>query len=399
MVSTSFTDHLQIYVLAGKSIRVDTSPLFATYDKPVLPKQAKTPAKRKQEDSKTFSELFNDALESANATPLKQPQFNLPLSPQEQFNSSRPNVKSDLSFGNPPLPGTPTHRPQQVQYAEEMDWSPVPVAPQHRAFADQSSPSKGARTFGQPQNQAESSNPFWYKVPAAPLNPARRLRNPTRAPEPKEQQVETNRVALKRKQREANEKKGLGDAGSGVEFRQPKFFAPTSGADDASSLADLLNQSFSLSQEQDEEEDAGAANGGPQDGLQNWKKTTATFSKKTSENPGVRPVEPLVLAGLVITWLLTLAIDVPYELECRTAIMAVAGIIALRGTGDASQALDSTSYPAPTAYVLSALGIAELAAVCWVASEGWKGETLQVGLYGAGVLAAMLGHQTLRRFV
>lgn len=295
------------------------------------------------------------------------------------------------------MPGTPTHRPQQVQYAEEMDWSPVPVAPQHRAFANQSSPSKGASTLGQARVQPEGGNPFWYKVPAAPSNPARRLRNPPRAPEPKQQPVETNKDVFKRRRRGSAQKKGAGEANSGVEFRQPKFFAPAPEGDDASSLADLLNQSFSLSQEQDEES-ADSENGGTRDGMQNRKKTSSPTTR-CSDRAAARPVEPLILVGLLAAWLLTLFIDVPYGLECQTAIMAVAGIMALRETGDTNEDLEPRSPPGPAAYALSALGIAELAAVCWVGSNAWKGETIEVGLYGAGVLAAMLGHQTLRHLV
>ncbi|KND94329.1 Integral inner nuclear membrane protein ima1 [Tolypocladium ophioglossoides CBS 100239] len=390
-----------IYVLAGKSIRVDTSPLFATYDKPVLPKQAKTPAKRKQEDSKTVSELFNDALESANGTPCKPPQLDLspsPRVPRVPFNPARPELDSEISFGNLGLAGTPTHRPQQVQYAEEMDWSPVPVAPQHRAFANQSSPSKGASMHGQAPTHSESSNPFWYKVPAAPSNPARRLRNPPRAPEPKQEPAEANKALFTSRHGEATQKKEAGEASSGVEFRQPKFFAPASGGDDASSLADLLNQSFSLSQEQDQEEQVGAENGGIWDGMQSRKKKSPSPNSR-SDGAGMRPVEPLVLAGLLATWLLTLFPDIPYGWECQTAIMAVAGIIALRVTGETSEVVEPCSAPGPAVLVLSALGIAELAAVCWVASEAWKGETTDVGLYGAGVLAAMLSHQTLRHLI
>ncbi|PNY29101.1 Integral inner nuclear membrane protein ima1, partial [Tolypocladium capitatum] len=390
-----------IYVLAGKSIRVDTSPLFATYDKPVLPKQAVTPAKRKQEDSKTFSELFNDALESANGTPHKQPQLDLspsPPSPKVLFNPSRPELGSETLPGNPGLPSTPSNRPQQVQYAEEMDWSPVLVASQHRAFAKQSSPNKGAGVLGQAPSQPESSNPFWYKVPAAPSNPARRLRNPSRAPEPKQEPVETNKAPFKSRHRETTQKKGADKASSGVEFRQPKFFAPAAGGDDASSLADLLNQSFSLSQEQDREEDVGTGNGGIWDGLQSRRKTSSS-PNTCPDRATIRPVEPSILAGLLITWLLTLFIDIPYGLECQTAIMAAAGIIAIRVTGDTSEDVEPCSPPGPAAYILSALGIAELAAVCWVGSEAWNGETTEVGLYGAGVLAGMLGHQTLRHFV
>ncbi|POR35262.1 Integral inner nuclear membrane protein ima1 [Tolypocladium paradoxum] len=387
-----------IYVLAGKSIRVDTSPLFATHDKPVLPKQAKTPAKRRQEDSKTFSELFNDALESANGTPQKQPQLDLSPSPLVPSNRSRPETNSEISFGNLGLPGTPTHRPQQVQDTEEMDWSPVPVAPQHRAFANQPSPSKGANRLGQAPTQPESSNPFWYKVPAAPSNPARRLRNPPRAPERKQEPIEMNKALFKSRYRETSPKKGASETTTGVEFRQPKFFASASGGDDASSLADLLSQSFSLSQEQDQEGDAGAENGGTRDGVQTRKKASSS-ANISSVRAVFRPVEPLILAGLLATWLVTLSIDIQHGWECQTAIMALAGIIALRGTGDTSEDVESSSPPGPAAYALSALGIAELAAVCWVVSEAWKGEMTEVGLYGAGVLAAMLGHQTLRHFV
>ncbi|KAM4060744.1 integral inner nuclear membrane protein Ima1 [Hirsutella rhossiliensis] len=384
-----------IYVLSRRSIRVDTSPLFGTNSQPVAAREAASPATRKNEATKTLSELFNDALDSPNSTPQRpKPEQQTKPSPspfraaasRHHINSPAPLMKN-LSMA----PNSPT---REVQYAEEMDWSPI--TPRHRAFADQPSPIKGTGMLGQAPAENMSSNPFRYKVPAAPLNPARRLRNPPRVPEPQQPPVEPNRVMFSGHRRESARDAERSEMRDGVEFRQPQFFAPE--RDDASSLADLLSQSFSLSQEDDQEdEDDGAGEG---DGTLQGTRPSQTRTKASAKgnrdrartwNP--RLVEPLVLAALLMAWLSTLAIAIPSQVECQLAVMAMSGVLALRGTGDASA---EKQYGPVAAHVLAAWAVAELATVCWVALTLWKRETAGVGWYGSGVLASMLAHQAWR---
>ncbi|KAG8413204.1 hypothetical protein J3459_015417 [Metarhizium acridum] len=376
-----------IYVLAGKSIRVDTSPLFATEDRPLVSKEAKSPMQRRRDDSKTFSELVNDALDSANATPQKSIMTDQAPSPQSQFSPLRPQSSLRPVLGSMRPAETPTKRTEQLQYDEEMDWSPV--ASQHRALNDNSTPltSKFGRMDEEALSSPEAKNPFWCKVPAAPVNPAQRLRNPHWSPAPKQQEpAGTGKVMFTRRGHQPTSSQTTigSDTNGGVEFKQPRFFAPQKDHD-ASSLADLLSQSFTLGQDQEEENAEMAA-----------EKRGSTTSAETMPQTSVKPgLETTVLMVLLSAWLLAMFAHVPYAWEVRLTTLFVAGVVALRRTGDTSHRIEKR-IPGPAAYLLSALGAAELAAICWVGSKVWSGQSDQIGPYGVGVLVSMLGHQVLR---
>ncbi|KYK56194.1 hypothetical protein DCS_08162 [Drechmeria coniospora] len=368
----------QIYRLATRSIRVDTSPLFATGHAPTLKgrprsRTTESAAEERQNDSKTLSDLLDDALGSANGTPQTRPP-----------RSRSPPVLDRLGIDD-----TPT-RPRQAptQYPVEMDWSPI--TPQHRAFVDHPSPTTGTGPFEQSAVQDAPSSPFWYKVPAAPLNPAQRLRNPPRAQEAARQRtVDADPPVFKRQR--GHVRKKTEEAGAGVEFRQPKFFAPES--DDASSLADLLSQSFHLNPDDEEEEadDMKVRNRG----------ASRTMPTETAACPRTTSRGGLFLRlGLLLAWLPTMLIRIPHQLAWQTAILVVAGIVALDANADASADIPLERAPGAAAYLNSALGVAELAVVCWVASELWKGEATElVGRCGLGVLATMLAHRAARGVV
>ncbi|UNI24651.1 hypothetical protein JDV02_010383 [Purpureocillium takamizusanense] len=377
-----------IYVLAGRSIRVDTSPLFGTDDKPALPK-ATTPAKRKQEDSKTFSELFKDALESPDGPSKARPASLTP--PSQRVTGPQPPGSSALSFGGLGLSETPARRRQQpVQYAEEMDWSPI-TPHQNRAIVNPSSPSIGTSKFA----RQEVDNPFRHKVPAAPVNPARRLWNPPREPEPEVQPPVSNSQKLFAGRRTGSDRGKAVEGSHGVEFRQPKFFAPD--RDDASSLADLLSQSFSLSQEQDVDTksvDGMATNGSPS-------RVAASRSDKPRRRmpPTSNAALPVTVASLGLAWLATMVIAIPYQLEIRTVVLLVAGIIALSDSDATSHEIQTSPTPRTVAYVLSAVGVVELASVCWVATKVWESDVpeARVDVYGLALLGTMSARLMLRR--
>ncbi|KAG5992998.1 hypothetical protein E4U43_003608 [Claviceps pusilla] len=412
-----------LYMLAGRSIRVDTTPLFATYNtQPLVPRDAKSARQRKQEDSKTFSELFNDALDSAHATPRKAGDvMNMPPSPQSSSQSSpyktmRP-VGSAVRLGHmgAGLAETPSNRrQQQLQYDEEMDWSPI--TPQHRALQDDYARTPSSARFGRldvqtPSQPPASMNPFRLKVPAAPVEPARRLRNPPWPTAAKQEPLEIGQATFTRKghQKSSSQTSSiLSEATDVVEFKQPSFFAPQRD-NDTSSLADLLNQSFSLGQEQEEEEEEEEDDDDDQEQeiLAEEKRTSQRLARPGARNRKVQRkshphakhstyLEPATLAVLLAVWLLAMHAPLPHGWEIQLTALSVAGVVALRGTGDAGR-LSSDTAPAPVVYVLSACGVAELAAICWVGSELWSGGSEQVGWYGAGVLACMVGHQALSK--
>ncbi|EKD13821.1 hypothetical protein MBM_08022 [Drepanopeziza brunnea f. sp. 'multigermtubi' MB_m1] len=70
---------------------------------------------------------------------------------------------------------------------EEMEWQPtLPQKSTHRAFApsrplQHESLQDNSQRFGATP-AGDQSSPFWFKVPAAPLTPAQRLRNPPNQP-------------------------------------------------------------------------------------------------------------------------------------------------------------------------------------------------------------------------
>ncbi|PHH79746.1 hypothetical protein CDD83_3830 [Cordyceps sp. RAO-2017] len=417
-----------IYVLAGRSIRVDTTPLFGTYERSAAPEGgAISPARKKQEATKTFSELFNDALESADNTPQRQqqpppPRYSqhpsVPPSPPTPIATRQPVTRGpphtpSLFGGRRGLPSETPFRPSpKLEYAEEMDWSPI--TPRHRAFADQPSPNKGVGGLAGP-GEDKSHSPFWYRVPAAPVNPARRLRNPPRAPEPRAAPVETNKVLFTGRRPESSgsiREGGRGEIGASVEFRQPQFFAPERN-DDASSLADLLSQSFSLSQDQDEaeateeEEEAehrwGSKLAASPGGSHSWGTPKAKTKRPPKNEAGhgntwdPRLAGPPALAALLLLWLSTLALSIPRRTECQIAVMAAAGLIALGGQDNARSAERRGSV---ADYAFSAWAVAELTAACWVGSAVWTGQEMgAVGWYGSAVLAAILARQTLRPLI
>ncbi|KAK2592618.1 hypothetical protein QQS21_009683 [Conoideocrella luteorostrata] len=384
-----------MYVLAGRSIQVDTTPLFVTYNKPLVPGEGRSPRSTKQsirQDSKTFSELFNDALDSVNATPQKSVIADMTPSPQSPFQPPRPMSSSLGSIGNTGLTKTPTKRPQQqqqLQYDEEMDWSPI--TPQHRALNNNATPTpnRAGQFNDQRPSHQEPTSPFWYKVPAAPLEPARRMRNPVWPSVPKQVPVETGNAMFTRRGHKSNASQASigSDASGGVEFKQPSFFAPERDHD-ASSLADLLSQSFTLGQEQEK--------GTENPRIEQVGQNAAPISQKArgKTKPQQSRIERVILTILVSLWLLVMFVPIPYRWEIQLATLPAAGVIALRGTGDSDRLMSHSMTPG-FAILLSALSVAELAAICWVGSEVWSGRSEQAGWYGLAALASMLGHQTV----
>ncbi|ATY60972.1 hypothetical protein A9K55_006743 [Cordyceps militaris] len=394
-----------IYIMAGRSIKVDTAPLFRPENKPLTPRRTTTPAKRREEDSKTFSELINEALDStphkggllsAGATPGTPnyasssafvPPSQIKMMQQRGFNDSP--LASAASF-------KPLSQPPPIDNgSDEMDWSPS--QPQHRAFRDTTDNGGQPRPFGQsPTHPDQSKNPFWFKVPPAPTNPARQLRNPPNMPILRQKPVERDDVFFTSRRDSAEYKNRLGPTGAGTSFRNPTFFAPEKN-DEANSLADLLGESFSLGR-------------GEQQGQQQQQshdRTSSSFSSPFSvkrhaapQHPRApprhrhRPVELVALTVLLPLWLLLSAFpSLLYGTALRGLVLVGAGAIALSGTPEMDDQRDGRRLEPPKLVeaLLSALGVVELAAVCWVGWETWTGR-VDVDAYGTGVLTVMLGH-------
>ncbi|KAH7133114.1 Ima1 N-terminal domain-containing protein [Dactylonectria estremocensis] len=371
-----------IYTLARRSIRVDTTPLFGTYSTTVSPRPRKTLAK-KREEPKSLSELLNEALDSPTATPprdtLGRPPVNSLPPPYPPSNPIRPRSTLDqfgtLGISGAPLRTEPPLQTEQVQYSDEMDWTPTQAqSSPHRAFRDDLF--APTRAFGAAP-VAPEGNPFWYKVPAAPTNPAQRMRNPV-APVLRSKPAEEESVFFRANDKSKTQTEKA-DAAS-VAFKPPSFFAPAAENDEASSLADLLGQSFSLGQEN------------PQPVSTRIPKYTSVNRRTDMQIQSPLGVELIIIACLLVLWLGTVLMPFPFRRELQLAALSAAGTIALRVTGETSHETREEEAPSVSIYVGSVLSVIELAAVCWLGWEVWKGE-VDTSKYGIGVLVAMLGHQ------
>ncbi|KAM3539922.1 hypothetical protein ARSEF1564_007161 [Beauveria bassiana] len=441
-----------IYSIASRSIKVDTTPLFRPDDKPLTPRHSMTPIKRREQDAKTFSELFNEALDS---TPQKgggggggvSSLTATPGTPGSSFVPPSQLKMMQRGFNSTPLqPSSAAH----ADSGDEMDWSPS--QPPHRAFRTDTSTTTttttaqnkdALRPFGQSpthDNSGSSNNqrPFWFKVPPAPTNPARQLRNPPNAPVLRKKPVKQDGVFFSSSRDSAkfrNRNSAAGDndkdeAQASMTFRNPRFFAPEKPNDEANSLADLLSESFSLGNEQ---QGSGEGASHPLTASFSSSSSFSPFSKRHhSENnnngngnqqqrqqqqrrrrrPPHQIQQQQSLALMTLCALLPLWLLVSYfffSMPCRTPlqglVLVVAGVVALSSThdGDAQprQEQQRQRHPMLLDAGLSALGVVELAAVCWLGWETWTaGRDVQGSdAYGAGILAMMLGHRAARRLL
>jgi hypothetical protein len=397
-----------IYACASRSIKVDTTPLFKTTAMPPLQAEA-SQTHDVHESQEPFASSLSHAINHIDSPPrsasTQTSTWNLPIAaprgiptmptvnPLPQRHAARP-AKGQYSLGSlrlsdpavpePPAPALPA---ANAGYSDEMDWAPTASqTSSHRAFNEPAAPfgAPERRSFGESPTQP-NTKPFWFPVPAAPVNPAQRLRNP--APSPI---VQASPVIKKENlfgARIVERKREVED--EGVMFKQPKFFAPERDADEANSLADLLNQSFSLSQEHGDEDDY----------EDEPKQSVGTVPGPTLEDVradlrSIASTRATALSILLGTWILVSAIPFIYHSQGQLAVLCLAGVIGLHATGDENRpgAARSRGAPGVLAYAESAMGILEISTLCWVSTETWKGEA-EMGIHGGLVLVAMLGHQ------
>lgn len=366
-----------LYFRASHSIRVDTTPLFASHESTVSPSRVDTtsppkPGRRMSEGPKSFADLLNDALDAPALS--TGPDLDSLDPDVRSFQPERP-VRSSKNLGG--LNTNATTGRQESAY-DEMDWSPTEetkVLP--RAFKESASGPR--RAFGEAPTQAESGT-FWYRAPEAPLPPAHRLRNP-----PKQASLRMNPNPMERGENIFFRNKGSNRDGQkdgsrqngGVSFRQPQFFAKDKNSDEANSLADLFGGSFTMSQEEEEgvnDEKVGQNGRG--------RETSQRGAPKGSpQATAPRPrtiVEAGSLAGSMLVWLLSLSIPIPYTAELHLGILAIAGVVSLR-------------LVLTRENVGVIITVAQVVALGWVAQEIWHAET-DAGWQGFCLLGCMLGH-------
>ncbi|KAF9871217.1 hypothetical protein CkaCkLH20_11386 [Colletotrichum karsti] len=388
---------MAIYILAQRSVRIDTTPLFQTTGTPASspprPQPQSQRKERQENDTKNMSNLLDDILAESS------PGARIPPSPTSVGSSSPAMFQRDLqhrastrSFGF----GTPEPQIQQpqIQYSEEMDWSPTQS--RHRAFNDLGPPKAPNQVFGQP-DPGPNSSPFWYKVPPAPITPAQRLRNGPKPlltkPAEKKSIFATSSMNASKSSADAG-REGLRD----VAFAQPTFFAPSSSnpSDPRNSLADMLNSSFTLSQDEDEEGRPGSSSAGNR--TANAETTTNTAGGPLARTAGLRNnrlLDVFTLAILLAAWLHATSASYPYTRDVTLGAMVLSMAIAVHLTGDAIRDLRREATPSWASIINTSLGIGELAVACHFALQIWDDRLSgpNSGLQGASVIGTMLLHE------
>lgn len=335
-----------------------------------------------------MSNLLDDILAESSSGP------GIPPSPTSVGSSSPALFQRELqhrvsnrSFGfGTPEPQVPQ---SQVQYSEEMDWSPTQS--KHRAFNDFGPPKAPNQVFGQPE-QGPNSSPFWYKVPPAPIAPAQRLRNgpkPLLTKPAERKSIFATSSMQAAKSSSGAQKEGLQD----VAFAQPTFFAPSASnpTDPRSSLADLLNTSFSLSQD-DEDRDV---HGNVQSRNRKAQAANAGSLARSARLRNSRLLDVFTLAILLAAWLHATSASYPYSRDVMLGAMMLTMATAIHLTGDAIRTMRREPTPSWASIINTSLGIGELAVACHFALQIWdsrmSGPTSS--LPGAAIIGGMLVHE------
>ncbi|KAK1573427.1 Ima1 N-terminal domain-containing protein [Colletotrichum navitas] len=374
---------LTIYVLAQRSVRIDTTPLFQTTSTPMAsPPRPQQKSQLRGDDNKNMANLLDDILAESGPAPA------IPPSPTSVGSGSPALFQRELqhrtSARNMGL-GTP-QKPPQPEYAEEMDWSPTQS--KHRAFNDFGPPKAPNQVFGQP-DPGPTSSPFWYKVPPAPITPAQRLRN---GPKILAKPVENKSIFSIGSPNASGRNAPTNDENGGaskVAFAEPKFFAPSTSnpSDPRSTLADLLNTSFTLSQdepEDGEEGETGNHNAGP---------ASAGPLARTGGLRNNRLLDVFTLAIVLGAWLHATSASYPYSRDVMFGAMVLSTAIAIHLTGDAIKDMRNERTASWASIVNTSLGIGEVAVACHFALQIWGNRTPTSSVQGASVIGAMLAHE------
>ena len=225
-----------------------------------LDQLAATPSRKSRQpspQSAPSSLAYNLQVNSKRVQPIQPPAIrNFPANNQLPHRRTSPSLlemtQTDsvryLATGE--LPAHLQHRYNAAE-VEEMEWSPSQSHSQHRAF---NPPRQRQTQLFNETPTADQSSPFWYRVPAAPITPAQRLRNPPNQPRLRVVSQESKENFFNNITNRTPE--GRADFGKlptpdnesshqGMEFAKQKFFPPQPPSEAGNTLADLLT-SFSL---------------------------------------------------------------------------------------------------------------------------------------------------------
>ncbi|KFY93348.1 hypothetical protein V500_03755 [Pseudogymnoascus sp. VKM F-4518 (FW-2643)] len=408
-----------ISMTTTKKVTARSKPLFSsTPDREALIAKRKTTASPTHAPNSLY-EALNGILQepagssspaSSQGTP-RTSNFEQPIpSPGSLSNISYRNRQtpsksnSALSITGSPSPFSQTDRGAMGKYAsntgqstsmevanapdpDEMEWMPSQSV--HRAFNSGLSAQRDGQHFNQAPSGPESS-PFWFKVPPAPITPARKLRNPPNqpllsAPSAEVKQNFFNKMTsnmLPSQGSQAPRESSRRD----VAFAQPKFFPPDA-LEDTTGLADAFGAAFSFDEREAAENERAA-----REKAQSQDNTTASV---LSGN-----LTAVALGVLLWFWNLSFHRPTEYSRSMTQAAMTGCILIGLRSLMDhTTVAISKTASRWSVAFAVLAAIESAAAVYILVASNGVTPDAIgPFRTYGSVLFGAMILRQLLQRY-
>ncbi|KAI1343838.1 Ima1 N-terminal domain-containing protein [Xylariaceae sp. FL0016] len=402
---------IYIYQVARKSIRTDTTPLFKLKPKTTASRQ-KAPRAQGEQSSNDLGSVLDEILH-APTKPISPIDAGSPQASyigqevaEEQstinghlgYHNTQhgPNFGS-LTLSDPPPPRRP--EPQTIHYDEEMDWSPS--ASQHRAFSSYN-PYK-VKNMNPRFSDAPiepKSGPIWYKVPAAPTNPAQRLRNPPMRP--------LIRESPREKKQNFFQSSGRGPVDFGasatrtersdLNFAAPKFFAPEAKDDPRDGLSNMFASSFSISPDPDDAAVRSARSSG-----------AATFHFQgtglvSSRNWNLMRIGELVVLLVALwAWIFALGTSEHYGATVALASICTCLIISIRLAADLENEAQIKMGKRPSVFKLAwvNLALAQVIANLFLMWNVWSQSAsgISSGRFGSILFGGMIVHHMVHVFV
>lgn len=313
-------------------------------------------------------------------------------------------LNSALSITGSPSPFSPTNSRAVGKYPyntgqstsmevanapdpDEMEWMPSQSV--HRAFNSGLSAQRDGQHFNQAPSGPESS-PFWFKVPPAPITPARKLRNPPNqpllsAPSEEVKQNFFNKMTssmLPSQGSQAPRESSRHDTA----FAQPKFFPPDS-LDDTTGLADAFGAAFSFDEREAAENERAA-----REKAQSHDSSTASV---LSGN-----LTAVALGVLLWFWNLSFHRPTEYSRSITQAAMTGCILIGLRSLMDhTTVAISKTASRWSVAFAVLAAVESVAAVYILVASNAVTPDAIgPVRTYGSALFGFTICRQLLQRY-
>lgn len=259
------TDGLKLAIAANYSLKVDMTRLWDSAPEKlphVGPRSSPSPARGGDSMADALDQILVTPSRKAQGSPSSLSYGNQQHSPNNRYGDlvshappafrTPPMALKNLSLGDyqPRSSQSQTATPPDEDQ-DMMDWTPAKSQSQHRAFNSVQPVEGSTRLFGGAPVQ-DKPGAMWFRLPAAPIAPAHRLRNPPNQPRLRvaSQEVKENffnnithrthdsepSPSIQRSSVERHD----------IEFAPQKFFPPPTPGESGERLAELLT-SFSLS--------------------------------------------------------------------------------------------------------------------------------------------------------